>query len=225
MSIAFKTISLIALVAATSATDADLKVEVYDGPIECDDAQIVKKGDSISMHYTGTIDQSSATGEKGKQFRSSRDGRGGAFDVVIGIGQVMKAWDDGIVGLCVGAKASIIVPPEMGYGPGGAGGLVPAGATLNFAVEVLAINDPDAEESVGEDGLPLEPNIFKEVDTNSDGLITESEVAAHFKSQHDENWQESIDMIYEGEDVNNDGVISWDEFTGSKGENPMGDEF
>ena len=60
------------------------------------------------MHYTGTIDQSSATGEKGKKFDSSRD-RGQTFDVAIGTGQVIKGWDEGIVGLCLGAKANLII--------------------------------------------------------------------------------------------------------------------
>jgi len=70
---------------------------------------------TCKQHYTGTIDQSSATGEKGSKFDSSRD-RGATFDVQIGIGQVIKGWDEGIVGLCKGAKANLIIPPEMGYG-------------------------------------------------------------------------------------------------------------
>ena len=114
---------------------------------KCDDAQKVKKGNFLKMHYTGTIDQSSATGEKGKKFDSSRD-RGQTFDVAIGTGQVIKGWDEGIVGLCLGAKANLIIvsyplilkmvvvcmcyiklhllclfvlyqPPEMGYGDRG----------------------------------------------------------------------------------------------------------
>ena len=76
--------------------------------IKCDDAQKVKKGNFLKMHYTGTIDQSSATGEKGKKFDSSRD-RGQTFDVAIGTGQVIKGWDEGIVGLCLGAKANLII--------------------------------------------------------------------------------------------------------------------
>lgn len=75
---------------------------------KCDDAQKVKKGNFLKMHYTGTIDQSSATGEKGKKFDSSRD-RGQTFDVAIGTGQVIKGWDEGIVGLCLGAKANLII--------------------------------------------------------------------------------------------------------------------
>eukprot|EP01044_Picomonas_judraskeda_P045182 COSAG03_NODE_24613_length_271_cov_0.604651_1_plen_60_part_01 len=60
------------------------------------------------MHYTGTIDQTSATGEKGKQFDSSRT-RGSTFDFVIGSGQVIPGWDQGLLGLCVGAKATLVI--------------------------------------------------------------------------------------------------------------------
>eukprot|EP01083_Nonionella_stella_P116007 344417_1 len=90
--------------AGTAVKAAELKVEVYDGPTECDDANTVKAGNQLAMHYTGTIDQSSETGEKGAKFDSSRD-RGETFDVIIGMGQVIRGWDEGIVGLCLGAKA------------------------------------------------------------------------------------------------------------------------
>ena len=65
-----------------------LGVEVYDGPKECQDGDLVMAGNFLKMHYTGTIDQNSATGEKGKQFDSSRD-RGETFDVQIGVGHVI----------------------------------------------------------------------------------------------------------------------------------------
>ena len=90
------------------------------------------------MHYTGTIDQSSEKGEKGKKFDSSRD-RGATFDVQIGRGRVIQGWDKGLVGLCKGAKATLVIPPDMGYGDRGAGADIPGGATLNFDVEVVDI--------------------------------------------------------------------------------------
>lgn len=107
----------------TSAA-SELQVTVYEGPTDCDADQTVTSGNNLSMHYTGTIDPSSATGEKGKQFDSSR-GRGQTFDFEIGAGRVIKGWDQGIVGLCVGAKANLIIPPELGYGDNGAGGDIP----------------------------------------------------------------------------------------------------
>lgn len=119
------------------ASAADLKVDVYKGPKVGDDdcKHVVASGDFLKMHYTGTIDESSATGEKGKKFDSSRD-RGSTFDFKIGQGQVIKGWDQGIVGLCVGASANLVIPPAMGYGEKGAGGDIPGGATLHFDVEV-----------------------------------------------------------------------------------------
>mmetsp|Transcript_25163 Transcript_25163/g.38414 ORF Transcript_25163/g.38414 Transcript_25163/m.38414 type:complete len:213 (+) Transcript_25163:143-781(+) len=194
---------------ASSAQSSGLKVEVYEGPTECEGDQVVKKGDAVSMHYTGTIDQSSETGEKGKKFDSSRD-RGQTFDVTIGTGQVIRGWDEGIVGLCLGAKANLIIPPEMGYGANGAGPDIPGGATLHFDVEVVFIGD----------SLP-EPNLFKDIDTDEDGKISKDEVGVYFKNMgQDEVPQE----LWEREDSDKDGFISWEEFSGPKGGNPMGDE-
>ena len=73
---------------------SDLSVTVTDGPTECAAASKVKAGDKLKMHYTGTIDASSAAGEKGKQFDSSRD-RGATFDFEIGAGRVIQGWDEG----------------------------------------------------------------------------------------------------------------------------------
>merc|ERR1711956_208856 len=171
---------------------AELKVDVYDGPKECDDTQ---------------------KGKKGSKFDSSRD-RGNTFDVTIGTGQVIKGWDEGIIGLCVGAKANLIIPPEMGYGEQGAGGDIPGGATLHFDVEVVAIGDGPEE--------PEEPNLFGELDTNADGKLDKDEVGAYFKKQGQD---EVPPELWEKEDTDGDGHISWDEFSGPKGSNPMGDEF
>lgn len=72
---------------ATAATE--LSVTVYEGPKECDEADTVKVGDHLNMHYTGTVDESSETGEKGAKFDSSRD-RGNTFDFKVGTGMVIK---------------------------------------------------------------------------------------------------------------------------------------
>ncbi|CAE7528443.1 FKBP3 [Symbiodinium microadriaticum] len=155
------------------------------------------------MHYTGTIDESSATGVKGKQFDSSIP-RGQTFDFQLGAGRVIKGWDEGLVGLCKGAKATLIVPPEEGYGDRGAGGEIPGGATLRFDVEVV---------DFGGDAPP-EPNLFKELDTSGDGKLSKDEVLAFFVSQGK---NELPPGLWESEDKNKDGFLSWDEFSGPKG--------
>jgi FKBP-type peptidyl-prolyl cis-trans isomerase len=128
----------LAALAAPALAATELSVKVYEGPTECADADKVKSGDYLEMHYTGTIDESSKTGEKGKKFDSSRD-RGHTFDFQIGAGRVIKGWDEGIVGLCKGAKATLVIPAEMGYGASGAGGDIPGGATVSL---LSCINAP-----------------------------------------------------------------------------------
>ena len=92
----------------------------------------------MSMHYTGTIDESSPTGEKGKQFDSSI-GRA-PFSFRLGAGEVIKGWDQGLLGICVGEKRTLIIPASLGYGDQGAGADIPGGAPLKFTVECLGIN-------------------------------------------------------------------------------------
>eukprot|EP00937_MAST-01D_sp_MAST-1D-sp2_P003341 g3341.t1 len=104
----------------------------YKPPGAC--ALPAKKGDKIYVHYTGFIDESSATGEKGKQFGTSRGG-GTTFGFPLGKGMVIKGWDQGLVGMCIGEKRTLVVPPSLGYGKEGSGSNIPGDATLRFAVE------------------------------------------------------------------------------------------
>merc|ERR1719424_616595 len=85
------------------AQAAELKSESTFKPEGCDAARKTKAGDQLSMHYTGTIDESSPTGEKGKQFDSSVD-RGDPFSFALGQGQVIPGWDKGLLDMCVGEK-------------------------------------------------------------------------------------------------------------------------
>jgi len=175
----------------------------YEGPTECEDDEKVIEGKFLKMHYTGTIDESSDAGEKGKQFDSSRD-RDMTFDLQIGQGMVIAGWDEGLIGLCQGAKAKLVIPPEKGYGEGGAGEDIPGGATLNFDVEIV---------DVSEEG-PAETNLFTELDTNEDGKLDREEVSAYFTKMG----SEMPEDLWDSEDSDKDGVISWEEFTGPKGE-------
>ncbi len=92
-------------------------------------------GQTCAMHYTGWLYED---GKKGAKFDSSVD-RGQPFAFKIGVGQVIKGWDEGVASMKVGGKRTLIIPPEIGYGSRGAGGVIPANATLIFDVELLDI--------------------------------------------------------------------------------------
>lgn len=90
------------------------------------------KGDVVYVHYTGTL-------QSGKKFDSSHD-RGEPIDFVLGQGQVIKGWEQGITGMLLGEKRKLVIPPELGYGSQAVGGgLIPANSTLVFEVELVGI--------------------------------------------------------------------------------------
>lgn len=103
-----------------------LKIE----DIKAGEGREVKKGDTVVMHYKGTLTD-------GTQFDSSYD-RGEPFETVIGVGQVIAGWDEGVPGMKVGGKRRLTIPPEMGYGQRGSGP-IPPNARLIFEVELLSI--------------------------------------------------------------------------------------
>ncbi len=109
-----------------TAQQAELKIE----DIKIGEGKEVKKGDTVVMHYKGTLTD-------GKQFDSSYD-RGEPFETVIGVGQVIKGWDEGVPGMKIGGKRRLTIPPEMGYGARGAGS-IPPNSTLIFEVELINI--------------------------------------------------------------------------------------
>jgi peptidylprolyl isomerase len=97
-----------------------------------------QRGQTCVMHYTGWLYDESAKDHHGKKFDSSVD-RGEPFEFKIGQGQVIKGWDEGVASMKVGGKRTLIIPPELGYGARGAGGVIPPNATLVFDVELLAV--------------------------------------------------------------------------------------
>jgi FKBP-type peptidyl-prolyl cis-trans isomerase FkpA len=95
-------------------------------------------GRQVSVHYTGWLYNAAAPDHKGTKFDSSRD-RNEPFDFRLGAGQVIRGWDDGVVGMKVGGQRTLTIPPEFGYGARGAGGVIPGNATLVFDIELLDV--------------------------------------------------------------------------------------
>jgi FKBP-type peptidyl-prolyl cis-trans isomerase len=96
------------------------------------------KGASVVVHYTGWLYAPSAADHKGTKFDSSRD-RNEPFVFPLGGGRVIRGWDEGVAGMKVGGQRTLVIPPDMGYGSRGAGGVIPPNATLLFDVELLDV--------------------------------------------------------------------------------------
>jgi len=94
------------------------------------------QGRSVRVHYTGWLYNN---GQQGAKFDSSKD-RGDPFEFPLGAGMVIKGWDEGVAGMKVGGKRTLVIPPELGYGARGAGGVIPPNATLKFDVELLGVS-------------------------------------------------------------------------------------
>merc|ERR1719353_1400869 len=103
-----------------------------DTSVAGDNKTFPKKGDNLTMHYTGTLTD-------GTKFDSSVD-RGQPFQFTIGVGQVIRGWDEGVIQMSLGEKAKLTITSDFGYGPSGAGGVIPPNADLIFEVELLKIN-------------------------------------------------------------------------------------
>ena len=136
--------SLFAMAPDSNQADAS----ALGGPIDAPDTQITASGlkitelsvgdgaeaasgQTVVVHYRGTL-------ESGKQFDASYD-RGTPFTFPLGAGRVIKGWDEGVVGMKVGGKRKLVIPPDLAYGSRGAGGVIPPNATLVFEVELLDV--------------------------------------------------------------------------------------
>jgi len=198
----------LAVVLAVVAAD-ELNVEVVFLPEECEVKS--KKGDILSMHYTGTLDD-------GTKFDSSHD-RNQPFQFQLGAGQVIKGWDQGLTDMCIGEKRKLVIPASLGYGDRGAGNVIPPGATLHFDVELLSMNE-----------APPPSNVFKQIDIDDDHQLSKEEVVDYIKkhmppAEADEDAESRdnpqdphriTEEIFQHEDQDRDGYISYEEFSGPK---------
>merc|ERR1719482_757201 len=117
--------------------DSPLRIGKKFRPETCD--KWSKPGDKLKMHYTGKLYSDCST------FDSSVE-RGDPFEFKLGKGEVIKGWDDGLRGMCVGEKRKLTIPSDLAYGDGGSGESIPGGSTLQFDVELLDIKEQAAKK-------------------------------------------------------------------------------
>lgn len=113
---------------AEKMTDSGL---IYDDLVE-GEGTAAGAGNKVTVHYTGWLTD-------GSKFDSSLD-RNQPFQFSLGAGQVIRGWDEGVAGMKIGGKRKLTIPPQLGYGAAGAGGVIPPNATLVFDVELLEVN-------------------------------------------------------------------------------------
>jgi FKBP-type peptidyl-prolyl cis-trans isomerase FkpA len=97
--------------------------------------EVAKAGAYVTVHYTGWLYEG---GVKGAKFDSSKD-RNDPFEFPLGAGHVIRGWDEGVQGMKIGGARTLVIPPQLGYGARGAGGVIPPNATLMFEVELLGV--------------------------------------------------------------------------------------
>ncbi len=112
--------------------------ELIKTDIKVGEGELATSGMEVLVHYTGWLYDAAAPEKKGMKFDSSRD-RYEPFDFPLGAGHVIRGWDQGVEGMKVGGQRTLVIPPELGYGRAGAGGVIPPDAALVFDVELLAV--------------------------------------------------------------------------------------
>lgn len=136
-------LALAALPAAaqTGGVAAPAPAEVQDLVIKdtkVGEGRAAEKGKAVLVHYTGWLYDPKAPDQKGAQFDTSA-GRSAPFGFIIGVGRVIKGWDEGVPGMKEGGKRTLVIPPAKAYGDKGAGGKIPPNATLLFEVELVKV--------------------------------------------------------------------------------------
>jgi FKBP-type peptidyl-prolyl cis-trans isomerase FkpA len=123
---------------AVSAAGGPVVATLEVGELQVGSGAPITAGQKAVVQYTGWLFETSAPDKKGKQFDSTRTS-GQPFSFVVGGGQVIKGWDQGVLGMKVGGRRRLTIPADLGYGDVGAGGVIPPGAALVFDIELVAI--------------------------------------------------------------------------------------
>lgn len=133
---------------APTAADAAQQPKLIVEDLRPGIGQAAQAGMNLVVHYTGWLYQADALGYRGKKFDSSKD-RGQPLTFTLGAGQVIKGWDDGLVGMKVGGLRRLVIPPQLAYGDRNVdNGLIPPNSTLVFEVELLGIESSQLKENV-----------------------------------------------------------------------------
>jgi FKBP-type peptidyl-prolyl cis-trans isomerase FkpA len=123
---------------AVPAVAAPMVATLEVGDLKVGSGAPIATGQKAVVQYTGWLYETSAPDKKGKEFDSSRNS-GRPFSFNVGAGQVIKGWDQGVLGMKVGGLRRLTIPPDLAYGDVGAGGVIPPGAALVFDVELVAV--------------------------------------------------------------------------------------
>ena len=174
---AFQLPALALLVMGMTALAAELTIET----LEEGDGRIAETGKRVTVHYEGRL-------EDGTMFDASRP-RGQPFNFTIGAGQVIRGWEQGVDGMKVGELRRLTIPPELGYGPAGAGGVIPPNATLVFEIELLDVSTPvtlgeatPAELLVAQEKGVVVIDIRREEEWQETGIIAGAETLTAFEA-------------------------------------------
>ncbi|XP_052081079.1 FK506-binding protein-like [Mytilus californianus] len=188
--------------------ESGLNIEVLQAPPP-DCARKVKKHDMVVLHYEGYF-------ENGTKFDSSRERVGAVpFQFQLGLGAVIKGWEQGLLDMCPNEKRRLTIPSHLAYGEKGSGEVIPPNANLMFEIELLQVHDG-----------PKPPNVFGMIDIDNDKFLTRDELIMYLSHQAvqqgipvdlaSQQQQKVLHDLFETEDKDKDGKISHEEFTGPK---------
>ncbi|MGH9254635.1 MAG: FKBP-type peptidyl-prolyl cis-trans isomerase [Vicinamibacterales bacterium] len=136
--VVFPIAALLLFTACGSSTETSSVTQLVTQDDQAGTGAEAQSGRVVTVHYTGWLYDASRPDRKGAKFDSSRD-RNEPFSFNLGAGEVIRGWDEGVAGMKVGGRRTLTIPPDMGYGARGAGGVIPPNAMLLFDVELLDV--------------------------------------------------------------------------------------